>query len=292
MIQSVVLRGVPYNQAVAIEIRPMAEQDLPNAVHAVLAGGWGDRTQSLAFAVRSPCMHPMVAEVDGQVVGTAIASVNGPVGWVGLIFTAPAWRGRGLGSRLTRATVARLGELGCRSCVLAATPLGRPIYERLGFQVVGEYSVLHGPPRPLPPDEPRLRPLRPADLPQVVALDRAASAEDRAHLLAALTDGWLLVDDDDERPSALGYAVRTPWGAVAAIAPRPAAGTLLLDVVRAQAADASEVTITVPTANHAAIDWLAQAGFTEQRRLPRMVLGQSVDWRPAHIWSIYSFALG
>src|SRR5688500_12498355 len=119
----------------------MCEGDLEAAVSAIRDGGWGERHTSLSFALRHPHVYPFVAESDGAIVGTSIATHNGPVGWVGLVFVAPERRGRGLGGDLTAATLDRFKELGCRSVALAATELGQPVYERLGFEADGQYVV-------------------------------------------------------------------------------------------------------------------------------------------------------
>ena len=266
----------------------MGPDDVVAAIVAVRDGGWGDRRASIPFYVQQPHVHPLLAESDGVVVGTAIATQNGSVGWVGLVFVAPAWRGRGLGGQLTRATLDKLDELGCRSIVLAATELGRPVYTRLGFSVDGEYVVFSGPTQPQAPTDPRIRRRAPGDLTAVCDLDRLASGEDRSHLIRALSDdGWVV---DDGR-AIRGFALRTPWGLGPAIAEDTADGALLLDVLRHQV-PARDMPLTLVSANTAAADVARGAGFVEQRRLPRMVLGEPVAWRPSWVWTIFGFAFG
>src|SRR5262245_33801516 len=109
----------------------MLPADVDAAVAAVLDGGWGDRRAALQFYARHPATHPFLAECNGTVVGTAVAIDHGRVGWVGLVFVAPGLRGQGLGGVLTRAVIERLHQRGCRSVLLAATDLGRPVYDRL-----------------------------------------------------------------------------------------------------------------------------------------------------------------
>jgi GNAT superfamily N-acetyltransferase len=266
----------------------MGPDDVERATVAIRDGGWGDRRSSLEFYVRQRDVYPLLAESDGVVVGTAIATRSGSVGWVGLVFVAPAWRGRGLGGELTRAVMRKLEELGCRSMVLAATELGRPIYDRLGFAVDGQYAVFGGSARPDAPTDPRIRRMAAGDLAAVCELDRLASGEDRAHLIRALAyDAWVVDDARQIR----GFALRTPWGLGPAIAADPTDGRLLLDLLRYQARTA-DMLITLAGANEAAADHLRAAGFVEQRRLPRMVLGEPVAWRPNWIWSIFGFAFG
>jgi GNAT superfamily N-acetyltransferase len=265
----------------------MLADDVEAAIAAVLDGGWGDRRASLQFYVDHPATHPFVAEAHGTIVGTGIATQNGQAGWVGLIFTAPAWRGRGLGGVITRVVVQYLEDLGCRSMLLAATELGRPIYDRLGFVKDGEYIVFSGSPRVDVPIDPRLRPLTPEDVPGVCALDCQVSGEDRSHMICAARGGWILADG----AHIVGYSLRTPWGMGPAIAVDQADGRLLLDVLRSHSAR-DPMGVTIPGENQAAAEYLRSVGFVEQRRLPRMRLGETMTWQPEAVWAIFGFAMG
>jgi ribosomal protein S18 acetylase RimI-like enzyme len=59
--------------------------------------------------------------------------VTGATGGLYNIATLPAARGRGVGYAVTRALMALARERGCIEAVLDASPLGLPVYERLGF---------------------------------------------------------------------------------------------------------------------------------------------------------------
>ncbi len=97
------------------------------------------------FAVGHPQCRVFVAEVDGRVVGTGVATINGPVGWIGTIWIQTPFRGRGLGRSLTQATIDAAEDAGCRTLVLVATDAGRPLYERMGFAVQTWYRILQAP---------------------------------------------------------------------------------------------------------------------------------------------------
>jgi GNAT superfamily N-acetyltransferase len=265
----------------------MLREDVEAAIAAVRDGGWGDRHNSLEFYVGHPRTRPLVAESDGTIVGTAVATQNGDVGWVGLVFVAPSWRGRGLGAELTRASLGRLEDVGCRSFVLAATELGRPVYDRLGFRAEGGYAMFSGPAGTDSPHDARLRRLRTEDLESVCALDRVATDEDRSHVIRATADGWVI----DAGGIIRGFALRTPWRLGPAIATDASDGALLLETLRAQA-PGPEMLVVVPEANATAAEQLRGLGFVEQRRLPRMVLGAPVAWQPDRIWAIFGFAMG
>ena len=56
---------------------------------------------------------------------------------VQMVAVVPEARGRGLSSKLIAHALADAGERGQRTSTLVATKLGRPVYERLGFQALG-----------------------------------------------------------------------------------------------------------------------------------------------------------
>ena len=116
-------------------IRPMTPADVEPVVAAFIRADWGDRRSYLDFATRHPETHPFVAEADGEIVGTGVLSVNGSVGWIGTIWVEPAWRRRGVGMALTQATIDTAESAGCRTLLLVATDAGRPLYEKIGFEV-------------------------------------------------------------------------------------------------------------------------------------------------------------
>ena len=89
------------------------------------------------------CLQPdgcFVAELDGIAVGTTTTCIFGPVAWVAMVLVDEAVRGRGIGTALMRHALAYLDGLGVERVRLDATPLGRPVYKKLGF--VAEYDVL------------------------------------------------------------------------------------------------------------------------------------------------------
>lgn len=265
----------------------MLPPDLEPAIRAVRDGGWGDRRSTMRFYLHHPTSDVVVADAQGEIVGTGVATRSGAVGWVGLVFVAPSFRGRGLGGELTRASMDTLHRLGCRTILLAATKLGRPVYDRLGFVVDGAYDVWRTQAGPENPADARIRPLSGEDLPEIEALDRAATDEDRSHAIRALAHGWVIVENQRIR----GYALRTPWGLGPAITDGEADGILLLEALLADAAPA-EATLVLPSANRRAATHLERRGAVLERQLPRMRLGEPVEWRPERIWAIFNFAMG
>jgi len=270
-------------------IRPMTPDDVQTAADVVLTGGWGDRRLFFAFATSHDRCRPFVAEVEGEIVGTAVATINGNAGWVGTVFVAPSARGRGLGGELTDTTIDALEGAGCRTLVLVATDEGRPIYERRGFELDTTYHFLEAPGTNI--GDRRLHPFRPEDLEPIAQLDKRATGEDREHLLRAFaseTSAWCMSDDDGLR----GFVVRAPWGGVATVADAIEDGVAILQACRARAPITKTVRGGLLAANREGIQRLRQLGWVEGRNPPRLIRGEALDWRPEWLWGQFNFAMG
>lgn len=292
-------RGVlaAYDGLVNLTIRPMTAADIEPAVGAILADDWGDRRAWFEFAMANPHGRVFVAEGDdGSVVGTAVATVNGPVGWIGTIWVASAARRRGLGLALTEATIGAAEEAGGRTLVLVATDSGRALYERLGFSLQTWYVTLEAPglaagSRDASTGRP-VRAFRAADLDTMAALDRVATGEDRRHLLQAFAgpDTTKIVTDPDDRPA--GFVIRAPWGGGATVASRADDALAILRARRLAAGPDRRVRAGILLDNERGAAALAADGWTEAWRAPRLIRGEALDWRPDHIWGQFNHALG
>ena len=282
-----------------ITVRPMTAADIEPASAAISGSGWGDRRQWFEFAVASPAVHAFVAEADdGTVAATGVATINGPVAWIGTIWVAPEWRGQGLGRRLTEIPIDAAEDAGARTLVLVATDAGRPLYERLGFEIQTDYRIVEAPglSAPIaPPDDapPRhVRAWRDDDLPAATALDEAATGEVRAHLLAAFAtpaSARVVVDDAGRLR---GFVVRAPWGGGATIATDAEDALALLDARRLAAGPDGRVRAGLIATNTAGIARLAAEGWVDVWQAPRMIRGTPLDWQPDRIWGQFNHAVG
>lgn len=80
----------------------------------------------------------LVAERDGTVVGSVMASWDGRRGWINRLAVDPAARGARLGERLMAEAERRLAAIGCDKVNLLIEPDNagvRRFYERLGYDV-------------------------------------------------------------------------------------------------------------------------------------------------------------
>jgi GNAT superfamily N-acetyltransferase len=274
----------------------MTPADLEPAVAAILAEDWGDRRAWFEFAVAHPACRVFVAEDDaGIVVGTGVATINGPVAWIGTIWVARSARRRGLGQALTEATIDAATTAGCRTVVLVATDAGRPLYERLGFSLQTWYVTVEAPGL-VGSGHPRhgavVRAFQPDDLEAMAALDAVATGEDRRHLLAAFAspESTRIVTGASDR--AVGYVLRAPWGGGATIVPRVDDAMALLHARRVAAGPDRRVRAGILLENELGAAALERDGWSEAWRAPRLIRGEPLQWQPDHIWGQFNHALG
>jgi len=172
-----------------VTLRAMAPSDLA-AAHALTDElRWPHRPADWEQAMRHG--EGLVAERDGQVVGTGLRFPWGPRhATLGLIVVAPSCQGRRIGHRLMTSLLEGLEH---HTVLLHATPEGRGLYERLGFVRVGEVRQHQGVALPAPlialDAGWRLRPGTEADLPALRALDAAARGMPRDALIDELFRG-------------------------------------------------------------------------------------------------------
>jgi ribosomal protein S18 acetylase RimI-like enzyme len=228
-----------------------------------------------------------VAELDNTPLGTTATCVIGPVAWVALVLVDASVRGRGIGTALVEHALAYLEDRGIASIRLDATPLGQPIYEKLGFRA--EYQVARfggtlAAARPTAEACPVTEDL----LPAIADLDREVTGADRTRLLTELF--W-------ERPEAMrmvvesggvhGYLTARSGARALQIGPCAASATagtvLLLDA--SQRFAGQMVFLDIPVPNPAAMALAQTIGLTVQRYLLRMGRGPRVAERTQELWA-------
>ena len=82
----------------------------------------------------------LVARLDGVAASTASAVVLDGVVGIYNVATPERFRRRGLGEGVTAAAVVAGARRGCQIATLQASAMGKPIYERMGFQTVTTWT--------------------------------------------------------------------------------------------------------------------------------------------------------
>lgn len=90
--------------------------------------------------VLSPDIHAVVAHEGDAPVATAQVHLTGDVGYIAWVATVESARRRGLGATLTHVVTNVAFDRGATRCVLVASPMGAPIYRRMGYRDVGTFQ--------------------------------------------------------------------------------------------------------------------------------------------------------
>lgn len=255
-------------------IRPLTEADLDAAFALSTAAGWNQTIADWRVFLRDG--RAWGIEADGMLASSAaILPFGRKVAWVSMVLTLPDQRGRGYATALMAHVLAALDASGYRA-VLDATPLGQPVYEKLGFtpfwtfrrwRLEASGGTVQG-----------VRPLRPGDWPELLALDAAANGIPREGLLRALAarlpavarvavaggriEGFALARDGRLAPQIGPVVARDGRSAqrliAAALAALPAGQSVVIDLADSQAELAA---------------WLAGRGAAPQRPFTRMAVG-------------------
>lgn len=261
-------------------IRILHAGDIPRILAIAHTVGWTQTGPDLERMLRyapDGCFGLELSPEDdwqGGLASTAMAFSHGPeLGWIAMVLTDPALRGRGLATRLMERAIAHLRDLGTHWIKLDASDLGRPIYERMGFVAENLMERRLRAPSPLP------APLFASALPveENVALpldlDRRGFGADRSRLLR------MLAGIEGVRAATLaggrGYALLRPNSRGVQVGPMlsedAAAAESLLRWAIEQAADRT-VQWDLIRENEAAHALADAYGFETHRVLHRMTL--------------------
>jgi GNAT superfamily N-acetyltransferase len=258
------------------EIRALQVEDLPEALRLSTSAGWNQRFEDWRLLRRLASESGFAAVSDSRVVGTALALDYGGFIWIAMMLVEPAYRGRGLGARLLEAAMATVPA--DRLIRLDATPAGRPLYMRHGFEdesrLTRTVASAARPAIPGDPDAVNVRPLTAADLPRIAKHDAGIFGGDRGAVLTWALEGapqYARIADDER--GAPQYTFGRPGRLFDQIGPvvaaDPASATALARAALASATGHS-VVVDAYDAGSGFVTWLRGCGFAGERPLFRM----------------------
>ena len=260
-------------------LRPLAAEDVEAALALSVGAGWNQVAADWRVFLDLGEAFGLVAP-GGALVGTACTLPYPPrVGWISMVIVDDAWRRRGLGSRLLDAAIEALRTAGLTP-LLDATPLGRPLYLRLGFRDLWGFSryAAEAPARRGAGSEGAgVRPLAEGDWEAVVALDEAALGVRREALLRRLAArlpaaAWVAEGRAGLRGFVLGREGRTASHLGPLVAGDPAVAAALLDAAFARVPGPMQVDVV--DTQQVLQTHLEDLGFTSRRAFTRMALGE------------------
>ena len=262
----------------APQIQPLTPGDLDGALALSTAIGWNQRAGDWRMLLDIAPAGSFAAVANGRVVGTAIGIDYGRFGWIAMMLVDPEYRGRGLGAQLLERAMQSISP--ALPIRLDATPLGRPLYQRYGFE---DEVVLTRHVADTPAGEPlavpqatgaQIRPLTAADLPSVTEQETHVFGGHRHRVIEWMLDGspqyaWVAQDNLGRPQYCLGRAGLTFDQIGPVVARDSEVATALVGAALRHAA-ARPIVIDALDARETFATWLRHAGFQAQRPLYRM----------------------
>lgn len=290
------LKGVVY--CMNFKLRCLLAEDLEAADQLRADLGWN---QTDADWQRLLALSPegcFAAEQDARIVGTCTTVTYGnALAWIGMMMVHPASRRQGIGNALLQHAVDHLRQLGVRCIKLDATPMGKPLYARIGF--VPEWTLTRWEYEGLPPRfEPApgsIHPPAEKDWPAILALDAQVCGVHRGPLLRSMAAGSRRVLIYESGSSILGFGMLrrgTRADYLGPLAARPAIGEPLARCMLS-GYGAQPIFWDIPDLNEPASDLARQLGFKFHRPLTRMYLESNLlPSDPFCQWAIADPATG
>ncbi len=268
-----------------IRLRNMAATDIAGGMRLKTSAGWNQTEADWRRFLEFDPSGTFVAETTGRIVGTVSTIVyEERIAWIGMMLVDPDFRRRGIGEGLMRMALEYLGLREVGSVGLDATPMGRPLYERLGFvatSALNRWSLERSPAATGSPRPADFSDSQAVDLAAISRLDRDAFGADRSRLIRSI------VEEIPERVTACADAAGSTSPAVliareGAIADHVAgwmatsqhAAANVLDHALARTSK-SLVIADVPADHPWAGNVLSARGFRIARDLTRMYLAKS-----------------
>jgi GNAT superfamily N-acetyltransferase len=262
-----------------MHLRNMTEQDIPAGLRLSTVAGWNQTARDWRRFLDGGPSGCFVMEHDGNVIGTAATIVyQDRFAWIGMVLVDPDYRKQGIGTRLLERAIDFLDRLPVSAAKLDATPLGKPLYAKLGF--VPEYEIER---RILkragnPAAAARVgTPLTAIEKKRIAGFDRELFGADRSFLLRSLSEEApefaMTVSESPIPCYAFGrhglFADHLgPWVAGS----RPGAKKLLEEFLARS--DRDTLIVDSVRSHSVAVELLEAFGFRPSRPLTRMVRGR------------------
>jgi len=248
--------------------------------------GWSDIRQVFQFYLHAAFCFPIVIRVKGKPVGIGSVALLGQTAWLAHIIVHQEFRNQGIGLSITKYLTELAMDKGARSSCLLATRLGLPVYKKVGFQAVGEYTFMMRDQYDKVIETVPTQAYTPSIREQLLRLDREVSGEDRTLLFEPYLQHARVIMKDN----ILQGFYLPGLGEGTIVARNSEAG---INLMRAKYADRILTTAVLPAENQAGLAFLKTHGFRDAPKTgTRMVYGEKLNWKPKAIFSRISGNFG
>ena len=267
-------------------VRLLRAEDVIGAMELSRLAGWNQTQDDWEMMLRLDPLGCFAIEADDRIAATTtLLCYETRLGWIGMVLTRPEYRRRGFAKRVVESALNRAADLKIESIKLDATAQGQPLYEKLGFkteQIVERWFLDGG------GANPGIESLAPSSQ-YCLEMDVEAFGANRSTLLQNLAARNLPHTGKE------AYCFCRPGTRARYLGPCVAqtqkdARLVIEHTLRGS--PESGWFWDLLSANKNAVQLAEEFGFAPQRRLERMVLGNSLPKNDEMVYAIAGFELG
>lgn len=262
-------------------IQPITIDDVEEANN-VQPKEWGSIAHHITHYVTSPHCHPIKLVRDDKIIGMGTTILHKDTAWLAHIIMHESERSKGLGTLVTKALIDSIDKSTYKTILLVATELGEYVYNKLGFETEGEYSVFKDVTIKTE-TSPLIIPFEEKYREQLNTLDTKAYGEDRKNSINKHIPKALLYVRDNKVD---GFYMPTFSDGLIVAATNETG--IALQKYRLQ----TNSLCIFPSENTALTAFLIGQGHTEFKRVKKMFLGEKIKSQPTMIYNRIGGHLG
>jgi len=262
---------------------PLREAELDQAEALVREADWNQVAADWRIFIDLGTVYAVRNSTDRVVATAATLPYGGRFAWISMVLVKAEYRRQGLALRLLDRCVHDITANGLMP-VLDATPAGRTVYTRIGFEDTWGFQRLAcgklqlGEQPVAVPDGTAIRPITDADWPELCFYDAESFGADRSAVLGRLRGRVpAAAYAAFHRDRVAGFLLARDGRSATQLGPLVAedAATALALLDRTLGAIDGPIYIDLADTKMALHAWLGRRGFEVQRPFTRMVLGRA-----------------
>jgi GNAT superfamily N-acetyltransferase len=276
------MSAMAHSDPKVLQESPLQENELDDAAALVGEAGWNQITADWRIFLELGTVYALRNSTHHVVATAATLPYGGRFAWISMVLVEGGYRRQGLATRLLRRCIDDLTSRGLVP-VLDATPAGRMVYIRLGFQDSWDFHRFFAPALRSEVVRPAtngmvIRPISDADWPALCSYDAQVFGADRSALLFRLRGrlpGAELAAWRGEQ--IFGFVLGRDGRAAAQMGPLVAEdeATAMALLGIALISTRGPIYVDLADSKSALRRWLQDQGFAPQRSFTRMVYGRA-----------------
>lgn len=263
-------------------IRKITKADIDSGLRLSMAEGWNQTASDWAFLTESTNTENKLFEYKSSVIATTTVLNYTEMAWIGMVLVDSDFRGKGISKLLLNAVFEKADNF--KSIKLDATPAGRNVYEKFGFQDeflidrMTSFSENYNLENEI--DSLYLEPYADKYFDEIVDLDKTVFGVNRKNLIEYLITGnyensWIYREENTIKGFVLGRKGQNYFQIGPVVANSDSNAKILISKALKNTKN-KPIVIDILQSKSLIINWLNSINFTKQRHFIRMYKNENI----------------